>query len=204
MHADRGAMHGPTVIFGALHQEVARAPQLPGKLPDDLNWREAVAKLVDQLGGLPSCPVGAVKRIEQIADDLLSHDGGGIVAAAAADISSKRRDLCVGPQRGAARGVERRGELLLMIGANLIGAWHERGQQLPHDFEPAADATDDQTIDQRSAQNEIAIDAERIVERADFGRIGDQHHVDNSWHADMPRHDISSLIWATDKSYSVR
>jgi hypothetical protein len=38
VNADCGTVHRPTVIFGAVNQKSARAAQLPGELPHDLNW----------------------------------------------------------------------------------------------------------------------------------------------------------------------
>jgi hypothetical protein len=72
--AQRSSLAGrPTGLRGAA--------QLSGELPDNLNRRETVAELVEQLSGFPGRAIGVVKRIEQIADDLLSHDGGGVTAA---------------------------------------------------------------------------------------------------------------------------
>src|SRR5208337_4740383 len=101
-------------------------------------------------------------------------------------------------------GSERGGELLLPVGADLIAARGQRWQQLAHDFKPAADAADNQSIDQRSARDEIAIDLLLVVKGADFRRVGHQHHVDNSWYANVPRHVFSSPLWAKGRSCSAR
>src|SRR6516162_1592103 len=87
-----------------------------------------------------------------------------------------------------------------MIGADLVVAPRQGRQQLTHNLEPAVDTSYNQAIDQRSAQDEVAIDAACVIEGANFGWVGDQHHVNDSGQADAPRHHISSLLWATERS----
>ena len=101
-------------------------------------------------------------------------------------------------------GIERGGELLLPIDADSIVARGQGRKQLAHDFEPTADTTDDEPIHHRPERDEIAIYLWVVIKGADFRWVGYQYHVDNPWHAKMPRHAFSSPIWATGRSNSAR
>ena len=131
VHADGRGVHGVGVVSRTLHQELASAPQPTRDQPQKVAQRhEAIAEIVDHLGGLPACPIGDVGRVEALPDDRLQGDARLVAREPAADDSrqadrSEHRSKAAAPAPGSSAAAQ----ALLALSPSGVVARRQRRQE---------------------------------------------------------------------------
>src|SRR5215470_17440579 len=161
-------MNAGEIAMNEIGEQSTRSLQAAAEMEEDRSqWVTGVHGGVEHGGGSPTLWAGLVVAGEQSPDRLLRGRSERRSAGHAAHGADQTGDGLLVPQRRSSRRIEPAPQGVLSARALCITAWRHRWQRHAVDPQHIADALHQNTIDQRSARDEAAIEPGVIGEAAD-------------------------------------